>query len=84
MIRRTAIAAILVVSSIPGTALAVTAQGQLITRNWSASDRCAKAAQQAYPDFSPESNAKRDATLKQCLAGQNLPPRPSLETPAKP
>ena len=38
-------------------------------------DNCAEQAQTAYPDFSAESNAKRDAKLKECLEGQNLPPR---------
>lgn len=81
---RIAVAVFLVVSAIPAVATAMTSQGQLMMKNWSAANRCAQAAQQAFPDFTPESNAKRDAQLKQCLAGQNLPPRPSLETPAKP
>ena len=38
-------------------------------------DKCAVQAQRAFPDFTAESNAKRDAKLKECLAGQNLPPR---------
>ena len=38
-------------------------------------------AQIAFPDFTPEANAKREARLKDCLAAQNLPPRgsPALE-----
>jgi hypothetical protein len=38
-------------------------------------DKCSIQAQQAFPDFTAESNAKRDAKLKECLAGQSLPPR---------
>lgn len=44
-------------------------------RNWKAADMCAKKAQQAFPDFTADANAKRDAQLKQCLEQQNLPPR---------
>jgi hypothetical protein len=38
-------------------------------------DTCTRQAQTAFPDFTAESNAKRDAKLKECLAGRNLPPR---------
>ena len=38
-------------------------------------DKCAVEAQRAFPDFTAKANAKRDAKLKDCLAGQNLPPR---------
>ena len=44
-------------------------------QRWKAMDNCSIAAQRAFPDFTAESNAKRDAKLKVCLAGQNLPPR---------
>ena len=44
-------------------------------KNWRAMDLCAKQAQAAFPDFTPEANAQREARLKECLAGQNLPPR---------
>jgi hypothetical protein len=84
MIRLTGVAAFMVVLTLPLAAMAVTGQGQLMIKNWAASNRCAQAAQRAFPDFTPESNAKRDAQLKQCLAGGNLPPRPSLETAPKP
>jgi hypothetical protein len=46
---------------------------------WKASDKCAAAAQKAFPDFTAESNAKRDALMKNCLASQNLPPRGDLD-----
>ena len=50
-------------------------QGVIATSKWKTMDKCAAQAQAAFPDFTPESNAKRDAQLKACLAVQNLPPR---------
>jgi hypothetical protein len=52
-------------------------QGSVAEKKWKAMDVCARQAQAAYPDFTSEANAKRDAKLKECLAGQNLPPRES-------
>jgi len=62
---------------IPGIALA-SQQGVIAMKNWKSMDLCAKEAQTAFPDFTPEANAKRDARMKQCLEGKNLPPRESL------
>jgi hypothetical protein len=56
-------------------------QGQAALSYWKAADRCAKQAQAAYPDFSAESNAKRDAKLKECLDAGNLAPRQPLSQP---
>lgn len=50
-------------------------QGIQVIKNWKVSDLCAKKAQQAFPDFTAEANAKRDAKLKECLEQSNLPPR---------
>lgn len=50
-------------------------QGTQVIKNWKTSDKCAQQAQTAFPDFTPESNAKRDAQLKVCLEGQRLAPR---------
>lgn len=50
-------------------------QGIVVQKNWKVMDNCTKQAQTAFPDFTAEANAKRDAKLKECLAGQNLPPR---------
>ena len=58
-----------------------TQQGQQALRNWKTMDTCAKQAQTAYPDFSAESNAKRDAKLKECLNSNNLPPREPFGQP---
>lgn len=50
-------------------------QGNVVLQNWKNMDVCAKQAQAAFPDFTAEANAKRDAKLKECLEGRNLPPR---------
>ena len=55
-------------------------QGHTVFNNWKAADTCAKQAQAAYPDFSAESNAKRDAKLKECLSGGALAPRQPLSS----
>lgn len=60
------------------TATANSLNGDTMRRLWSASDRCAAAAQKQFPDYTPESNAKRDNAMKQCLASSNLPPRGDL------
>ena len=72
MIRIAALAAALIVAAAVAQA---SQQGTNTLKNWKAADLCAKKAQQAFPDHTAESNAKRDAALKQCLEQQNLPPR---------
>ena len=49
--------------------------GVTVEKSWKTMDVCAKQAQAAFPDFTAEANAKRDAKLKECLSGNNLPPR---------
>ena len=66
-----------------GAAEGATAQGQQVNTNWRAADKCAKEAQAAYPDYSAESNAKRDAQLKACLNSYNLAPREPLSQPLR-
>jgi hypothetical protein len=61
----------------PSTSLA-SQQGVVAMRNWKTMDLCAKEAQTAFHDFTAESHAKRDAKLKECLAGKILPPREPL------
>ena len=63
-----------------GTAEA-SSQGQGVLTSWKAADKCAKQAQAAYPDYSAEANAKRDARLKECLNANNLAPRQPLSQP---
>jgi hypothetical protein len=56
-------------------------QGVIVLRNWKAMDSCTQKAHTAFPDYTAEANAKRDAALQACLAGQNLPPREPLSSP---
>jgi hypothetical protein len=56
-------------------------QGNLAVANWKLMDKCARQAQTAFPDYTAEANAKRDAALKACLSSNNLPPRPELLAP---
>jgi hypothetical protein len=83
MIRYVRGAVFLAALALPGVAMA-TPQGTNLMNVWKATDHCAERAQKAYPDFTAESNAKRDAEMKKCLAAGNLPPRGSLDLPAKP
>jgi hypothetical protein len=67
--------ALLAVLFLPVVAHATSGQGMVVISKWKTMDNCAVQAQRAFPDFTAEANAKRDAKLKECLAGQNLPPR---------
>jgi hypothetical protein len=67
---------------VAGTA-AATQQAITAEARWKVMDVCAKQAQAAFPDFTADSNAKRDAALNQCLESNNLPPR-QPEMPAQP
>jgi hypothetical protein len=68
---------------VPGIAEAATAQGTTAIQRWKGMDNCARQAQAAFPDFSPDSNAKREAKLDQCLRANNLPPRQPEEAPSR-
>jgi hypothetical protein len=65
----------------PVTSAQATQQGQAALRSWKMMDVCTRQAQAAYPEYSAESNAKRDAKLKECLNGNGLPPRRPLAQP---
>jgi hypothetical protein len=75
-----AAAALLLVA---GTAAAATQQGVSAMAKWKVMDKCAKQAQEAFPDFTTDAEAKRQASLQQCLDAGNLPPRQPL-MPAPP
>ena len=60
---------------LPAGAAEATQQGQNVIKGWKRMDDCARQAQAAYPDYTAEANAKRDAKLKECLDKGNLPPR---------
>ena len=72
MIRPAAVVLLLAVAAGPAQA---SQQGVIVGTNWKTMDSCTRQAQAAFPDFTAESNAKRDAKLKECLEGKNLPPR---------
>ena len=76
------IAVVLVVALAVSTVSAgATQPGNTTLTNWKIMDACAKQAQAAYPEYNAESNAKRDAKLKECLNSNNLPPRQPLSQP---
>jgi len=81
MSRRIAFVAFVIMVAMPVTARAFTQYGGQMMHTWGASDKCAAQAQKAFPDYTPESNAKRDAQMKNCLSGSILPPRGDLEKP---
>jgi hypothetical protein len=51
---------------------------------WKLRDNCTVQAQKTYPDYTPESNAKREKARKNCLLGNNLPAEESSLPPASP
>jgi hypothetical protein len=59
----------------PSLAFAFTQQGQQMMRNWAQADRCTALAHKQFPDNNPQSLAKRDQALQQCLADSVLAPR---------
>jgi hypothetical protein len=71
-----AAALILVAGTAAATQQAITAEAI-----WKVMDICAKQAQAAFPDFTADSNAKRDAKLNECLESNNLPPRQPEQPP---
>ena len=75
---RAAIALFVLLLFIP--AARATQQGIVAMKNWKSMDSCAREAQIAFPDFTPEATAKREAKLKECLGQRNLPPRDPFST----
>ena len=73
-------AALVALLLIPAAAFA-SQQGVVVVQKWKLADKCTQQAQAAFPDYTPEANAKREAKLKECLNGQNLPPR--QESPSR-
>jgi len=71
----TRLASALVVLALAVAPATASQQGVVALQNWKSMDLCARQAQAAFPDFTAEANAKRDAKLKDCLAGKILPPR---------
>jgi hypothetical protein len=75
MIRRLGLAAFTAAALLPLAAHAVTQQGTQTMKNWAVSDKCAQQAQRRFPDYTAESQARRNELMQQCLGQQNLPPR---------
>jgi len=50
---------------------------------WSRMDNCKRQAWKQHPDYTRESNAKRDEVVKHCLEANNAPPLSPL-TPGTP
>jgi hypothetical protein len=73
--RLACLAGFVMVAAWPGLAFAFTQQGQQMMRNWAQADRCAAKAQKQFPDNNPQSLAKRDQALQQCLADSVMAPR---------
>jgi len=73
-IRMNRLGIVLLILALAPAAARASQQGLLVTKNWKTMDQCAKEAQTAFPDFTADSNARRDAKEKECLAGKNLPP----------
>jgi hypothetical protein len=61
-----------------GGAHAASTQGNTVAAKWKSADKCTRQAQTAFPDYTAEGNAKRDAALKACLDASGLPPREPL------
>ena len=79
--RRPALAAALaaaLLALVPAGALA-SAQGVVLMKKWQMADKCAAQAHAAFPDYTPQANAQRDARMQQCLNSQNLPTREESE-----
>lgn len=76
MIRRVLACLMLVLSAAPSAS--ATDTGLRMMRNWAEADKCTREAQQAFPDYSAEAYAKRDARVRDCLAAHHLPPREPL------
>jgi hypothetical protein len=75
------LAVILLIALIAPALATQTQQGIQVMARWKAMDVCQKKAQEAFPDFTAASVAKRDAQVRACLEGGNLPSRAPLEPP---
>ena len=75
------VVALLIALGLSAGRAGATSQGMGAIGRWKTMDTCAKQAQAAFPDFTPDANAKREAKLKDCLNANNLPPREPLAQP---
>jgi hypothetical protein len=49
---------------------------------WAQMDKCAQQARKAFPDYTREANAKREAARQKCLRGASLPGEADVAPPA--
>jgi hypothetical protein len=77
MIRLGAAILMIALCLVSGAAFATMA-GQASIKKWAVMDQCEREAQAAFPDYSAEAVAKRDAKLNECLESKDLPPRAPL------
>jgi hypothetical protein len=75
------VVALVIALGLSASTAEATSQGVGAIARWKTMDTCAKQAQAAFPDFTPDANAKREAKLKDCLNANNLPPREPLAPP---
>jgi hypothetical protein len=78
-----ALLSIVVLLWLPGAAVADW-QWKTNSAIWRLRDACTMQAQKAYPDYTPESNAKREKARDACLRANNLPPEGSSTPPPAP
>lgn len=72
---RLAVAFAVFVAFVAFAAAAMASQpGQVVIKNWTVMDQCTQAARTAFPDYTADANAKREAKVKECLENKNLPP----------
>ena len=76
------LAVILIVLAVAPAAATASQQGTVVMKKWQAMDKCTERSYAAFPDYTTQSNARREALLRACLDGQNLPPRESPPPPA--
>jgi hypothetical protein len=79
---RTALWSIVALALLAGSA-AASQPGNVAIAKWKTMDACAQQAQAAFPDFTPQSNAARNAKLNACLSANNMPPR-DMQSPPNP
>ena len=75
------VVALLIALGLSAGRAGATSQGMGAIARWKTMDNCAKQVEAAFPDFSAEVNAKRDAKLKDRLNANGLPPRAPLAQP---
>ncbi len=82
MVSRLLVAIVLSAALVPATALAGSQEGTTAEKAWHGDDDCARKAFKLFPDYTPESNAKRDRAMRRCTATGQVPSRADIAPPA--